>query len=235
MVIQSLRYHVECSQKGWVKALPQVRFDYMNTVHTSTSFSPFQLRMGRAPRIIPPLVSSKSPDAPLPGTPAYNAHAILCQLKIDTATAQDNLLLAKVQQAIQADKTRGPDPHFKVGDLVMLNTLHRRRQYMQSGDDRVAKFMPHWDGRYKIIAANPSRSSYPLELPNQPLVFPTFHASELKRYIPNDSLLFPDHEPSHPPPLVTADSKQEWQVDRIMDERRCINRREYLVRWKGYD
>ena len=29
-VIQALRFHVQRNQKGWVKALPLVRFNYMN-------------------------------------------------------------------------------------------------------------------------------------------------------------------------------------------------------------
>jgi hypothetical protein len=53
---QCLRYHVERNQKGWRRALPRVRFDIMNTINASTGFSPFQLRMGRLPRVIPPLV-----------------------------------------------------------------------------------------------------------------------------------------------------------------------------------
>jgi hypothetical protein len=42
-VAQALRYHVDRHQKGWVKALPLVRFNIMNTVNSSTGFSPFQL------------------------------------------------------------------------------------------------------------------------------------------------------------------------------------------------
>src|ERR1700677_826638 len=34
--IQALRFHVERNQKGWCRALPQVRFDIMNTVNAST-------------------------------------------------------------------------------------------------------------------------------------------------------------------------------------------------------
>jgi hypothetical protein len=59
-VNQALRYHVEQNQLGWVRALPRIRFDLMNTVNKSTGFTPFQLRMGRSPRIIPPLVPAKS-------------------------------------------------------------------------------------------------------------------------------------------------------------------------------
>jgi hypothetical protein len=52
-VIQSIRFHVERNQKGWVASLLRVHFALMNTVNTSTGFSPFQLRLGRSPRIVP--------------------------------------------------------------------------------------------------------------------------------------------------------------------------------------
>ena len=47
-VIQCLRFHVERNQKGWVKALPKVRFDIMNTINASTGVSPFILKTGRS-------------------------------------------------------------------------------------------------------------------------------------------------------------------------------------------
>ena len=48
-VIQCIRFAVERNQLGWVKALPKIRFDIMNTVNRSTGFTPFQLRFGRSP------------------------------------------------------------------------------------------------------------------------------------------------------------------------------------------
>jgi hypothetical protein len=64
-VIQSIRFHVECNQQGWVRALPRIRFNIMNTVNKSTGFYPFQLCMGRSPQIIPPLLSiPEQPEHP---------------------------------------------------------------------------------------------------------------------------------------------------------------------------
>jgi hypothetical protein len=53
---QAIRYHVQWNQKGWVKALPCIWFKIMNTVNASTGFLPFQLCLGRSPRIIPPII-----------------------------------------------------------------------------------------------------------------------------------------------------------------------------------
>jgi hypothetical protein len=56
-VIQCVRFAIEIDQHGWVRALPKVRFDIMNTINASTGFTPFQLRFGKSPQILPPLIS----------------------------------------------------------------------------------------------------------------------------------------------------------------------------------
>ena len=71
-VIQAIRFYVEHNQEGWVRALPQVQFNIMNTVNKSTGFSPFQLRFGRQPRLLPPLVHQ----------PGYQAQPIECHAKL---------------------------------------------------------------------------------------------------------------------------------------------------------
>ncbi|KAG2737969.1 hypothetical protein P692DRAFT_201670893, partial [Suillus brevipes Sb2] len=108
----------------------------MNTVNASTGFSPFQLHIGRSPRMLPPLV----PSTGLPEeTEDVRARALLSQLSNDVLEAQDNLLAAKAAQATNVNKHRAPSLTLQVGDRVMLATKHRRREYMQKGDKRVAK------------------------------------------------------------------------------------------------
>jgi hypothetical protein len=51
-VIQCIHFAVEHDQLGWVKALPKIRFDIMNTINCSIGFTPFQLHFGRSPRIL---------------------------------------------------------------------------------------------------------------------------------------------------------------------------------------
>lgn len=230
-VNQAIRYHVDNNQKGWLAKLPRVRFAIMNTVNSSTGFSPFQLKTGRSPRVIPPLV-------PLPaGAKAaeVDAREIIDRLDIDVKEAQDNLIAAKVRQAYHANEHRAPEIRYNEGDLVMLSTKHRRRNYMRKGKRRVAKFMPRNDGPYTIIKAFPDKSEYTLRLPNNPKTFPGFHASLLKPFIPNDPTLFPDREFTRPGTVVTEDGTEENMIDKIVDARRRGRGRQYLVRWVGYD
>lgn len=55
-VNQSICYHIRRNQKGWVRALPKIHFDIMNSVNVLTGFSGFQLQMGRSPCVMPPIV-----------------------------------------------------------------------------------------------------------------------------------------------------------------------------------
>ncbi|PSS05114.1 hypothetical protein PHLCEN_2v3941, partial [Hermanssonia centrifuga] len=120
-IIQALRYHVERNQKGWVRALPLVRFNHMNTINALTGFTPFQLLFGRHPRVILPLVSNPETNTP---AETFDANKFLSRLDADVMEAQDNLLLAKSNQAYHADKSRGLEHVYKVGDKVLLSTFH---------------------------------------------------------------------------------------------------------------
>ena len=93
-VIQSLCFHFERNQKGWVKALPLVHFNLMNTVNTLTGFSPFQLHMGCSPHLIPPLILGEDNEPE-----SLSAHALIDCIGLDVSEAQDNLLATKILQS----------------------------------------------------------------------------------------------------------------------------------------
>jgi hypothetical protein len=145
------------------------------------------------------------------------------------AEAKDNLLQAKVTQAHFANQHQGKDDIFVVGDLVMLSTLHHRQQYKKKNEKRVAKFFPRFDGPYTIIRAHPEFSTYTLDMPNSPLTFPTFHASQLKRFVSNNVDLFPSREHSRPKPIVTTDGVEEYSIEEIIDARRRGHGWSFLV------
>jgi hypothetical protein len=127
-VVQCLRYHVERNQKGWVRALPKVRFDIMNTVNVLTGFSPFVLKTGHSPRLIPLLVNDELLREEVESgeeDKIMKARRVISRIKGEVASAQDSMLAAKISQAHHANKSRNPDPLFVVGDHIMLATAHR--------------------------------------------------------------------------------------------------------------
>ena len=96
----------------------------------------------------------------------------------------------------------------------------------------MAKFFSRYDGPYNIIDAHSQTSNYTLELPNSPHTYPTYHASKLKPFIPNNATLFPHHEYAQPLPVVTNDGLKEFLVEEIIDARCCGW--QYLGQWVGY-
>lgn len=127
---QMLRYHVDRDQKGWVCALLRVRFAIMSTVNRSTGFTPFFLRFGRSPRILPPLVKTDI----VSDNDTVSALRALERLETNIMDAKDNLLKAKIAQSIQSNKQRWSNWNVSVDDKVLLNTKNHRREYMQTHD-----------------------------------------------------------------------------------------------------
>ncbi|KAF8798984.1 hypothetical protein BYT27DRAFT_7010629, partial [Phlegmacium glaucopus] len=106
----------------------------MNTVNKSTGYSPFQLKYGRSPRIIPSFTGVVGSDKESVG-----ASDVIALVNKNVADARDNLLLAKISQAKSANERRGKETRYRVGDMVMLSTTNRRMDFKQHGDGRVAK------------------------------------------------------------------------------------------------
>src|SRR6202050_1628624 len=88
-------YHMHQNQKGWVCALPRIRFDIMNLVNASTGFSNFQICLGRSPRLIPPIVSTTVTLPRSDAVEALCAQNLITTIETDVAEARDNLIQAK--------------------------------------------------------------------------------------------------------------------------------------------
>lgn len=180
----------------------------------------------------------KHGDLPLPITPwtfaSHHSSSGTSSSQRRSGRTSRTQLAAKASQATQVNKHRVPELSLRIGDKVMLSTKHRRREYMQKGDNRVAKFMPRFDGPYTITDAHPETSMYTLDLPNSPNIFPTFHSSQLKLFHANDSILFPSREFPRPGPVVTANGQMETFIEKIVDEKRVGRGKRYLVRWVGF-
>jgi len=171
----------------------------MNTVNKSTGFTPFQLRMGRSPRVIPPLIPAKS-SATVADIDAWH---IIQKLELDVFEAQDNLLRAKLSQSVQANKNRTLTFPFAVGSRVRLSTLHRQNEYKAKGEKHVAKFMPRFDGPYTITEIDEQNSTVTLDLPNSTNIYPTFHTSQVLPFVESDTEKFPSRHFEEPAPIIT--------------------------------
>ncbi|KAJ6578513.1 hypothetical protein B0H19DRAFT_930755, partial [Mycena capillaripes] len=84
------------------------------------------------------------------------------------------------------------------------------------------KFTPGSDEPHTIIDKHPEFSTYTLDIPNQPKLFPptAFHASELEPYIENDDVKFPSRKKKVPPPVMVY-GVEEFCIDGFIDERQA--------------
>jgi hypothetical protein len=127
----------------------------------------------------------------------------------------------------------GEEATFKVGNRVMLSTLHHMQEYKAKGEKHVTKFLSHFDGPYTVTDVHPETSNYMLHMSNS-CVFLTFHASELKAFVANDVTLFPMRELAKLGPILMADGLEEYFMEEIQDVCRWGRRWQFLVRWLGY-
>jgi hypothetical protein len=100
-VNQCIYFYIERNQTGWVKNLPLICFNLINTVNKSTTFSPFQLCMGHSPHILPPLVSNSSSK----DLSEASAAKLIEKIHLNTLEAKDCLNCTKISQSVQCNKS----------------------------------------------------------------------------------------------------------------------------------
>ena len=143
-------------------------------------------------------------------------------------------MLAKISQVFHSNPSRAKAVPYKIGDKVMLSTLNCRKEYKSSGELRVAKFMPRYDGPFLVVDVHEEASTVTLDIPNAPNIFPTFHTSHIKPFKQNDNLKWPSRILEKPGP-VDNNLDSEYLVDKIIDHKKIGKSKfKYLVRWVGY-
>lgn len=208
-----------------------IRFHIMNTMNTSTGFTPFQLQMGQSPWLIPPLVT----PLPTSSEEETSVHEIIQKLQNNILEAQDNLLCAKFSQSVEANKHHSLTFPFVIGSCVQLMTLHQCNEYKAKGEKRVAKIMPCYDELYTIVDTDERHSTITLELPNVPNISQPFTSP---KFFPSSRTTpcFSHHGNLRnlPQSWTQKENKKEFFIDKILDQ--CCHRHsyQYLVHWHRY-
>ncbi|GJW18719.1 putative reverse transcriptase domain-containing protein [Tanacetum coccineum] len=165
--------------KSWDRHLPLVEFSYNNSYHTSIKAAPFEALYGRKFRS--PVCWAEVGDAQLTG-PAiiHETTEKIVQIKSIIQSARD-------RQKSYANIRRKP-LEFQVGDRVMLK-VSPWKGVVRFG--KRGKLNPRYVGPFKVIE-RVKTVAYKLELPQQlSRVHNTFHVSNMKKCLTDESLMIP--------------------------------------------
>ena len=239
-----LRNYVNPALNNWDKFLPCAEFAINNSYVKALDTTPFYLNYGRHPNTpINITLSAKLHDVArtaatrtsqlhvrireqagmfakaVPSAPRAELFAQQLQESVQRAR---QLLLAARDRMRSAANARRADVAFDVGQEVLLSTRN-----LSFAGPNCKTLLPRWVGPFQVVQwVGPV--AYRLDLLSSVRIHPVFHVSLLRPFRGDGS--------SRPPPTLSLEGEEEFEVERILDHRQ-VGRREiqYRIRWSGYD
>ena len=206
---QMLRIFVNYKQNDWDQHLAAAEFAYNNSKQASSGMSPFYLATGQNPITPASLLHFSNDDSNVHTTNEFLEH-MSTLIKI----ASENLIDAQERQSKYANIKRREES-FQVGDKVLLSAKNISLDTQARRPSK--KLQPRYIRPYEVIEVI-SPVTYKLKLPETLAIHPVFHVSLLKTY--QDNLQeFHDRIIKPPIPVITAEGQEEFEVEKILDQK----------------
>jgi hypothetical protein len=212
---QYLRVFCNYQQDNWEELLALAELAYNNSAHTSTGQTPFFANYNHHPTL-PATVrtrESSNPTVEAMTKSFRDLHKHLASNLADASATQARFYNRKVRKA----------PPFKKGNKVWL--LRRNIKTTRPSDKLDHKRLGPFTITHKI-----GRAAFRLQLPPSMKIHPVFHVSLLEHFRPNN---IPGRT-QDPPPPITIDNHEEYEVEEILDSRTRRGELQYYVHWKDW-
>ncbi|QRW11207.1 Retrotransposable element Tf2 protein [Ceratobasidium sp. AG-Ba] len=203
-----LRSFCNYKQDDWVRWLPIAEFCHNNQVNSATGKTAFETIYGLHPRWDLVDLEVNAPNA------------------ADMADSMQEIwdeVIASME--FHRSKEDTPKHEYKEGDKVWLvgQNITTRRPSKKLDNKKLGPF---------VISEKISSHVYRLELPKTMRTHNVFHINLLAPFTEDKDF---HRRQARPPPIVTEEGEEEYEVDHVVAWEQRKNSLYYQIRWKGYD
>jgi transposase InsO family protein len=211
-----LRIYCSWDQADWAQHLALAEHVYNNSLHTATKATPAALLYGFQPRDPDDLAAMSKSEAPAAGERIRS----LLRRRDDVRK-----ILAHANEGYEKWYNKGRTPMaFKAEDWVWLSSKYLRQKRPSN------KLADKYLGPFKIIkAVGDNNMAYQLDLPASFKTHTTFPISLLEPFKGNL-----EEALKHRQSIEVDAEERHYDVETILDHRGPPNRRQFLIKWKGY-
>lgn len=210
-----LRCYVNYQQDDWTRMLPACEYAYNSSRNATTGKTPFEMVLTFRPTMR--LNPESKTETGLTGVPGAQGAAE--KLARDVEEHRERWLRVQKSSKEYYD-AKHKERSYRIGTEVLLSSknIAVRKPCKKLTERFLGPF---------IVEASVGPNAYRLRLPSvYGRLHHTFHVSLLEPYHRREGV--------EPPPPTLIDAEQQWEVERILDEKKERGKVTFFIRWKDY-